>query len=178
MITDPLRYPIGPFGAPSNYSSEYIQQRIADIDAFPTLLHDEIQGLTDADFDKKYRPGGWNIRQVVHHCADSHMNAYIRFKLAITEDKPTIKPYREDLWAELPDTLELSVMASMKILEGVHLRWVTLLRTLGDNEWAKSYFHPEHKQFVTLREALANYSWHCRHHLEHTRIAKRKGSLS
>lgn len=175
---DYLRYPIGQFEKPQHFNQLLIKGWIADIGNFPNLLEEEVQQLKDDDWVLTYRPGGWNIKQLVHHCADSHMNAYIRFKLALTEEQPIIKPYREDLWAVLPDSQTLSIGSSLQILRGVHFRWTSLMLSLTDDHWQRQYHHPEHNQLVALNEAAANYSWHCKHHLEHIRIAKRKGSLN
>lgn len=128
--------------------------------------------LSETTLELTYRPSGWTIRQVVHHCADSHMNAFIRFKLALTEDSPTVKPYREEFWAELPDILNLPIEPSLQILEGLHQRWATLLRSFGSREWMAGYIHPEHGKHVGLDEATGEYAWHCRHHLAHIRVAK------
>lgn len=172
LATDPLRYPIGRFERPQQYTPELLAGWIDAIAAYPAQLRAEVQHLTDAELSLTYRPGGWNIRQVVHHCADSHMNAFIRFKLALTEDAPIIKPYREELWAELPDTLTLPVEPSLQILEGLHLRWAALLRTFGAREWRSGYIHPEHGKHVGLEEATGTYAWHGKHHLAHVRLAK------
>jgi hypothetical protein len=170
---DLLRYPIGKFLKPDGLSKELISQNIEVIDQYPVLLKNEVFHLSNEELNFIYRPGGWNIVQVVHHTADSHMNAFIRFKLALTESIPTIKPYHEALWAQLPDTTGVPIEASLKILEGLHLRWSSLLRTLSEEDFGKKYFHPEQKKEVALFEVLAVYAWHCRHHLAHVQQAKK-----
>jgi hypothetical protein len=170
---DALRYPIGKFSKPDAYSKEFIAQSIDTIDQYPALLKNEVAGLSDEDVKLIYRPEGWNILQVVHHTADSHMNAFIRFKLALTESTPTIKPYLQNLWAQLPDSGNSPIESSLKILEGLHLRWSTLLRACSEKDFEKKYFHPEQKREVELKEVLALYAWHCNHHLAHVQQAKK-----
>jgi hypothetical protein len=170
---DILRYPIGKFSKPMEFSREIILQNIEIISQYPALVKIEVHRLSDEESKLTYRPEGWNIIQVVHHTADSHMNAFVRFKLALTENTPTIKPYLENLWAQLPDVNNVPMEASLKILEGLHLRWSTLLRTLSEKDFEKKYFHPEQKREVLLLEVLALYAWHCRHHLAHVQQAKK-----
>jgi hypothetical protein len=170
---DRLRYPIGRFIKPEGLSKEIISQNIEIISHYPLLLKKEVANLSDEELKLTYRPDGWNISQVVHHTADSHMNAFIRFKLALTESTPTIKPYRENLWALLPDVSNVPIEASLKILEGVHLRWSSLLITMSDADFEKKYFHPEQKKEAALFEVTALYAWHCRHHLAHVQQAKK-----
>ena len=128
--------------------------------------------LTDTELCYKYRPEGWTIQQVVGHCIDSHMNSIIRFKLALTEDNPTIKPYDEAPWAELSDTLNFSVKSATTLLAGIHQRWVFLLEQLETAQLKRAYLHPEGNELVTLEEGLAIYAWHCNHHLQHIINAK------
>ena len=170
---DLLRYPIGKFLKPIGFSKEFISQNIEIIDQYPGLLKNEVFHLSNEELKLIYRPGGWNIAQVVHHTADSHMNAFIRFKLTLTETTPTIKPYLQHLWAQLPDCIDVPIEASLKILEGLHLRWSTLLRTLSENDFEKKYIHPEQQREVTLYEVLALYAWHCKHHFAHVQQAKK-----
>ena len=132
----------------------------------PATLSSLIAGRSDAELDTPYRPGGWTVRQVVHHVPDSHMNAYIRMKLAVTEDAPTIKAYDEARWAELPEAKSGPVDMSIALLAALHRRWVMFLRRLTDADFAKAYVHPELGP-VTLDEAVALYAWHCRHHAGH-----------
>ena len=125
-----------------------------------------VKDLSPLELDYIYRPGGWTIKQVVHHCADSHMNSLIRFKLALTEDLPTIKPYFEERWAELAD-YHNPISDSLIILQGVHNRWVTLLKSLDQEQLKRDFIHPEHQKRFTLKETMALYAWHCQHHLAH-----------
>ena len=170
---DVLRYPIGKYVKPTGFSRDTVTQNIDVITQFPSLVRNEVSALSDEERLFPYRPEGWNIAQVVHHTADSHMNAFIRFKLALTETTPTIKPYLENLWAKLPDVTQVPINSSLNILEGLHLRWSTLLCTLSDEDLHKKYFHPEQKRESTLFEVLALYAWHCRHHLAHVQQAKK-----
>ena len=171
-----LRFPIGEFSIPKFISPNMQMECISDIESFPERLKNEVIYLTDEQLDTSYRLNGWTIRQVVHHCADSHMNALIRFKLALTEEKPTIKPYGEHLWAELIDTKHMPIKPSLNILEGVHERLTILLRSLHDEDLNKSYIHPEYNKEFKLIEAIALYGWHCNHHLAHiTNLKERMG---
>lgn len=167
-----LRYPVGQFQVPEKIGRDQIEEWIGVIAAFPARLYREVKDLSDEELGFRYRPGGWTIRQIVHHCADSHMNCFIRFKLALTEGTPTVKPYSEQLWAELPDAAELSPAASLQILDGLHGRWTALLKSLGDPEWGKEFFHPETGKKTSLEVCLGFYAWHCRHHLAHVVLAK------
>lgn len=178
MITEleTLRYPIGHYQKPAIVSSELLSGYIATITAFPGKIRAEVAHLTDAQLDTPYRPGGWTIRQVVHHCSDSHMNAIIRHKLALTEDNPTIKPYHEDRWAELPDAKTMPLEPALKLLEGLHARWGTLLKSLPEEALKRTFTHPEHSKVFSLDESIGMYAWHCEHHLAHiTNLKKAKG---
>lgn len=171
-----LRFPIGQFVAPKIITAEMQIACISDIESFPERLKKEVLHLSDDQLDTPYRPNGWTIRQVIHHSADSHMNALIRFKLTLTEEKPTIKPYWEHLWAELIDTKKMPIKPSINIIEGVHERWTILLRSLHREDLEKSYIHPEYNKEFKLNEAIALYAWHCNHHLAHiTTIKQLKG---
>lgn len=171
-MTD-LRYPIGKFeyqGPLSEAQSSGLIQQIADA---PADLRSAIVALSEAQLDTPYRPEGWTIRQVVHHVPDSHMNSYVRFKLALTEDEPTIKPYAEDRWAELADTKATPVEVSLTLLESLHDRWVSLLRSLTPEEWKRTFRHPDLGP-LNLEKTLALYAWHGRHHVAHiTELRKR-----
>jgi hypothetical protein len=169
-----LRYPVGKFSAPLEYSPEDIQKWIREIEVLPSSCKTELSKFTEEMLNTPYRPEGWTIRQVIHHIADSHMNAYIRFKLALTEEVPTIKPYKEDLWARLPDTKFTAPEISINLLDALHQRWTILLRNMNENDYRKKYYHPESKKEFMLHTALALYAWHCMHHLEHIRIVERK----
>jgi hypothetical protein len=173
-VTDP-RFPIGKFSYEGPPSEEQRGAYIFQIEQAPVALRAAVQGLTPQQIDIPYREGGWTVRQVVHHVPESHMNAYIRFKLALTEHEPTIKPYDEKLWGELPDVKSASVESSLALLEALHVRFVALLRSMGANDWKRSFRHPE-LGVVTLEKNLALYAWHGRHHTAHvTELRKRMG---
>jgi hypothetical protein len=178
MSTEHLQYPIGQFSMPESIIKEIVSHWIDDIASFPERLRIAVSELSDEQLEHTYRPGGWTIRQVIHHCADSHMNSFIRFKLALTEDQPTIKPYYEDRWAELQDTKNMTVQSSLKILEGLHLRWTHLLRALTQTDYARTFYHPENKKTIRLDENIGIYAWHCNHHLAHIRQAIKMGSVT
>lgn len=176
METDQLKYPIGKFQNPESISAEIRQECIQVISSFPTRLRAEVKDLSEDQLNTAYRPDGWTIRQVVNHCADSHMNGLIRVKLTLTEDKPVIKPYLEARWAELQDSRDFPVESALSILDGVHKRWSTLLNTLSAEQWKRTFIHPEHGMEKTLEENTCLYAWHCRHHLAHiTSLKERKG---
>lgn len=162
-----LKYPIGRFAFGKTYSAAETQAHIQEISALPSKLFNVVNVLNEAQLETPYRPEGWTVRQTVHHVVDSHMNAYIRFKLALTEDNPAIKPYEEALWAELADGKGAPVEWSLQLLKYVHLRWVMLLNSLTDADWERTYFHPETKRVFPLREVAALYAWHSEHHYEH-----------
>jgi hypothetical protein len=169
---DELKYPIGRFLTPTSIDVNLIKNWISIIEEFPKKLKDQTDNLTEVNLEKQYRPNGWTIRQIVHHCADSHMNSLMRFKLALTEPTPVIKPYMEDLWAELPDTKFFPVSSSIKILEGLHEKWVYLLKNLFSEELEKQFQHPETGELIMLKVNIGIYAWHCEHHLAHIRNAK------
>ena len=163
------RFPIGKFHRPAlPIDAATRTALIDDIEHMPAAFRATVVGLSDALLDTPYRPGGWTIRQVVHHVPDSHMNAYVRFKLAVTEDTPTIKPYAEDRWAELPDS-RAPIDLSLDLLDAIHRRWVVLLRALPASEFQKAYNHPD-MGVVALDTALALYAWHGKHHTAHVRL--------
>ena len=168
IVSDDLRYPIGRFSLPvGRATAGQRDECIGQIDTLPRRLHDAVTGLTAPQLATPYRPGGWTVRQLVHHIADSHLNAYARFKLALTEDEPTIKPYDEAAWAELADTQTTPVEVSLALLDALHCRWVVLLRAMTEREYAKTLRHPEHGRTFTLDQMLAQYAWHSEHHLRH-----------
>jgi len=170
-----LRYPIGRFEPPSRIGEGQIERWINDIEALPADLRGTVKGLTDAQLDTPYRPGGWTIRQVIHHLPDSHMNSFIRFKWTLTEDRPEIKAYFEDRWAELPDYSATPVSSSLDLLVALHQRWVALLRSLTRQDLERIFIHPESGP-ANLAETIGSYAWHGRHHLAHIREAiRRKG---
>jgi hypothetical protein len=160
------RYPIGRFSFSGSLDEGQRREQIAAVAAAPAALRAAVAGLTEAQLDTPYRPGGWTVRQVVHHVPDSHLNAYIRFKLALTETEPTIKPYDEARWAELADTREPPEL-SLRLLEVLHQRWLVLLRAMGAADFARTFRHPEHERALSLDEVIALYAWHGRHHVAH-----------
>jgi uncharacterized damage-inducible protein DinB len=170
------RFPVGRFSVEGEITPERREQWLVEIGEAPARIRAAVHGLTDAQFDTPYREGGWTVRQVVHHVPDSHANAYIRFKLALTEDNPTIKPYQEALWAELPDTRNTPVGVSLMMLDAVHRRWVILMRAMSEADWARTFFHPDHQKSLRLDWFLALYAWHGRHHVAHiTSLRERMG---
>ena len=168
-MSEQLRYPIGRFERPGVFDPSQLRQFINEIEKFPGRLVAQVGPMTPTQQNQTYRPEGWTARQVVHHCADSHLNAFTRFKLALTEDMPTIKPYMEALWAEQTD-YNVPVVHSIKIIEGLHYRWTALLKNMSASDFEKKYFHPEMEKEWNLYEVVALYAWHCNHHLGHVRI--------
>lgn len=167
-----LKYPIGLVHIPANITENDINKWIEVIEGFPNQIKHAVEGLPEIALEKQYRPNSWTIRQLIHHCADSHMNSYIRFKLALTESIPTVKPYDENLWAEMSDTKDCPISLSIKLLEGVHGRWAMLLKNMKASDFEKSFYHPESKEHISLKISLAKYAWHCQHHLAHIELAK------
>ena len=170
-----LRYPTGRFQSPQSITPQLRRVWIDEIAAAPAQLRAAVVGLTDDQLDTPYRPGGWTVRQVVHHVPESHMNAYVRIKLALTEDQPTIKPYDEALWAELPDVGDTPIEVSLELLDSLHDRWVRLLRLLSEQQWTRTFRHPE-MGLMTVEKTLALYAWHGKHHVAHiTSLRERNG---
>ena len=168
-----LRFPIGKFHFAGSATPQQKEAFLEDIARTPANMRAAIRGLTETQLNTPYRPEGWTVRQVVHHVPDSHLNSYVRFKLALTEDDPTIKPYAEDRWAELADTSTTPVAVSLTLLESLHDRWVRLLRALTAAQWQRTYRHPELGP-MTLEKTLALYAWHGKHHVAHiTELRKR-----
>jgi hypothetical protein len=167
MDLEKLKYPIGKYIKPSVIDQSIIDGYIFEIESFPERLRNVVSRLSQTQLDTAYRPDGWTARQVIHHCADSHINSFIRFKLALTEDKPTIKPYFEERWAELADAKNLDIEPSLMLLEGLHKRWVVLLKSFNAEDFQKVFIHPEHGKSFTLAENTGIYAWHCNHHLAH-----------
>lgn len=163
ITTIPNQYPIGQY-EPRPFSIKRREEWLMDIRYLPQLLENAILNLDEAQLLTPYREGGWTVKQLVHHVADSHMNAMIRFKLGLTEDNPTIKPYMEERWAELPDTHNLPVNISLTLLHALHARWYELLRHIVESDWTRTLVHPQHGKQMTLWELLGLYSWHGRHH--------------
>lgn len=171
---DDFRFPIGRFSRPASYSEQDRASSIETLHLLPERLAGAIAGLNDGQLDTCYREGGWTVRQVVHHVADSHANAYIRFKLALTEDWPTIKPYEEAAWAMLPDS-QLPVGVSLDLIAALHARWVSLLESLSEEDFHRGYVHPAGGR-QNLAQVLALYEWHSRHHTAHiTNLRARMG---
>ena len=175
-VMDDLRYPIGAFRYTGDGSPARREQWIGEIATAPGQLRTAVAGLSPVQLDTPYRPDGWTVRQVVHHLPDSHLNAYTRIKLALTEEEPTIKPYEEARWAELPDARTGPVEPSLALLEFLHQRWLLLLRNLGPADFARRFRHPEHGRMFGLDEAVAMYAWHGKHHVAHiTSLRRRMG---
>ncbi len=164
-MSEDLRYPIGKFSKDIEITPELRKEFVGDIAALPANVKKSAEDLTDEQLDTPYRPEGWTVRQLVHHIADSHLNSIVRFKLALTEDAPTIRPYYEDRWAKLEDSF-LPIEPSIKIIEGLHLRWTSLLSSMSDEDFQKKLIHPESGEW-TLEQFLGLYSWHSRHHTAH-----------
>ncbi len=170
-----LSYPIGKFKPEPELTNAKRIQLIDDIAAAPAVLRTAVNGLSKQQLDTPYRPGGWTVRQVAHHLPDSHMNAYVRFRLALTENEPTIKPYEQQLWAELPDAKTADIEMSLKLFEGLHQRWVLLLRSMKPEDFQRKFVHPENGVSV-LDRTLQMYAWHGKHHVAHiTSLKKRMG---
>jgi len=170
-----LRYPVGKFQWDGTATEESRRRAIEEIAAAPANARKAVQGLTQAQIDTPYRPEGWTVRQVIHHIADSHMNAFIRFRLALTENEPTIKPYNENLWSQLADSRELDPSVSLALLEPLHQRWVALLRSMKPADFARTLNHPENG-IGSLDRTLALYAWHSKHHVAHiTSLRERQG---
>jgi len=170
-----LRYPIGRFEPLKVVSPDHHEAWLRDLEQLPSKLRQAVAGLNDRQLDTPYRSGGWTVRQVVHHYPDSHLNAYTRFRLALTEDSPVVKTYEEARWAELADARTAPIEISLALLEGLHARWTTLLRSLGEGDFARTFKHPEWGE-ITLDWALGLYAWHSRHHVAHiTSLRDREG---
>jgi hypothetical protein len=168
-----LRYPIGKFQWPETITPKDRLRYIDKIAATPAMVRDAVAGLTPQQLDTPYREGGWTVRQLAHHIPDSHMNSYVRFKLALTEDEPTIKPYDEAAWALLSDSATTPVETSLCLLECLHARWVDLMRGMSEADWARTFRHPE-RGTVSLDQNAALYAWHGDHHVEHIRALRRR----
>ncbi len=177
MLSGDLRYPIGRMPSLDvPVDAHQHEERIRTIETLPQMLRDSVAGFSAEQWHTPYRPGGWTVRQLVHHVADSHMNACVRFKLALTEDEPTIKPYEEAAWAELPDVYAAAPEVSLALLDALHTRWGLLLRGMTETDYARTLHHPDHGRTFTLEQMLALYAWHSAHHLAHiTALAERSG---
>ena len=166
MEQETLRYPVGKYRS-VDVTDQIFEQWVETIETLPELLKKKVTNLTYDELELTYRPDGWNVKQVVHHLADSHMNSFIRFKLALTEERPAIRTYLEDKWAELHDANNEDISDSLGLLEGLHNRWTTLLRNLSPEDRKRSFVHPEYANERTIEWLLGLYDWHCRHHLAH-----------
>jgi uncharacterized damage-inducible protein DinB len=170
-----LRYPIGKFNYEGTLTEDSKTEYLNNIENLPQQLRAAVAGLSTQQIETPYRPEGWTVRQVVHHVADSHMNAYVRFKLALTEDEPMIKPYAEDRWAKLGDNQATPIEVSLTLVDSLHNRWMRLLRSIKAEEWKRTFKHPE-VGLMNLEKTLALYSWHGRHHVAHvTGLRERSG---
>lgn len=167
MDMSSLKYPFGKYHLARDYSEEAINGWIQTIEDFPKKITELTKNLSQEELNFTYRPDGWTIKQVVHHCADSHLNSYIRFKWTLTEDSPTIKAYFEDRWAELPDSQNDNISASLELISGLHSRWTNLLKNLSDQQLERSFTHPETGKQISLKKNISLYAWHCEHHLAH-----------
>lgn len=168
-----LKYPIGKFEFPKEYNSEYLLDKILEIESFPERLKQETLHLNDEQLNTPYRPDGWTVRQVIHHCAESHMNCFIRIKWALTENNPVIKPYDETLWSELPDNLKMPIQPTLTLLEGLHIRLTYIMRNLSDEDLEKSFIHPENNSEYKIKQLIGTYAWHGNHHLAHITALKK-----
>jgi DinB superfamily len=176
MSTPDPRYPIGKYEPPTNFSKEIMKEWLDVIAAFPTQMELAVKNLNDDQLDTPYRDGGWTVRQVVHHVGDSHMNAYIRFKLALTEDNPTIRPYYEERWAELADSKYGTLEDTLVLLKVLHSKWSHVLQNMSEEDWDRTYTHPQYNRVSNMKFNLGLYAWHCRHHEAHiTHLRSRKG---
>jgi hypothetical protein len=169
-----LQYPVGRYQKPDTYTPELLQEWIKVLDVLPLWMDACIENLDEAQLRVPYREGGWTIQQVVHHVADSHMNAYIRLKLALTEENPTVKPYDEKAWAELADVRLVPVNVSVTMIHALHRRLVAMLQNMQPADWQRTYYHPQHKRDFPVWEMVAMYAWHSRHHTEHIMQLRRR----
>ncbi len=175
VSAEDLRYPIGKYQAPASIGRGEREAWINDMELLPAKLRQAVEGLSDTQLDTPYRPGGWTVRQVVHHVPDSHLNSYTRFRLALTEDAPTIKSYEESAWAELPDAKTGPIAISLDLLEALHGRFVMLLRSMDADGFGRVFQHPEWGK-IRLDWTLGLYAWHSRHHVAHiTGLRRREG---
>ena len=162
-----LKYPIGKFTIPDTYTSEYISHKIEEIATFPERLKQETIHLNNEQLNTPYRPDGWTVRQVIHHCAESHMNCYIRIKWALTENNPVIKAYDETLWSDLPDSKMMPIESSLNLLQALHYRLTYIMKSLSELDLEKSFIHPENNSEYRIKQIIGMYAWHGNHHLNH-----------
>ena len=176
LTLETLRYPVGKFKFPETVSMDEIAIAIKTIEELPSILRNAVRNMNEEQLSTRYRDGGWTVRQVVHHLFDSHSNAYIRMKLAMTEDNPTIKPYKEALWAELEDGKNTPVELGLNLVELLHARWSIFMRSMTENDLQRTFVHPESKRIQTIAQTMVLYAWHSRHHLAHiTELKNRMG---
>ena len=173
MTEEELRYPTGKFAARENYTTEDLQQFIRRIESLPAKVEEATKSLTASQLNTPYREGGWTLRQVLHHIPESHMNAYIRFKWALTEETPTIKAYNEKAWAETPEIV-LDPRISIDLLKALHVKWVALMKSLSQKDLQRQYIHPETHKVNRLDNMIAMYAWHGEHHLGHINSLKNR----
>ena len=176
LTLEQLKYPIGRFEAPETITSEDRKKWISSIQKLPQELLAMTESWNVGQWKTPYRPGGWTAQQLVHHIADSHMNSIIRFKLGITENNPTIKPYDQDAWAHMHDVAELPASVSLQIIDGVHQRFVYVLNNMSDDDFKRTIFHPEMNKTISLEKMLALYGWHSDHHYMHLKNLKKSRS--
>jgi hypothetical protein len=171
-----LQYPIGPYQVPEPVTESHLKTWIAEIESLPGLLETALDGMTEEQLDTPYRPGGWTVRQLVHHIADSHINSHCRIRLALTEEKPFIKPYEQDRWVRLADAETMPIHFSLDIIRNIHARWVFLLKSLDESQFKRTFVHPEYGEVYTIEKMTGLYAWHGRHHLAHiTGLKQRNG---
>ncbi|MFC6997168.1 YfiT family bacillithiol transferase [Rufibacter roseus] len=173
LTIEQLRFPVGRYELPTVFQSKIVKEAMAAIEDLPAQLVDAVSGLSEEQLDTPYRPSGWTLRQVVHHLPDSHMNSYIRFRLALTEERPIIKPYDETGWAQLPDACTADPAVSLQLLAPLHERWTMLLQSLTFEQWHRTFVHPEGGE-IYLFQAAGLYAWHGRHHLAHIMSLKER----
>jgi uncharacterized damage-inducible protein DinB len=166
-MLEKLKYPVGKFQKQEAYTLENSLKFIEIIEQLPNKLNTVLKDLSEDEYELPYRPDGWNIRQVIHHLADSHMNAFVRFKLALSEENPTIKPYDENAFVQFSDCGTEYIPSALSILEGLHKKWAAILNNINQSDYDKTYFHPESGRVWALKDVLALYAWHCDHHLAH-----------
>jgi len=169
LNTEKLQYPIGRH----IQKNKTVTNCISDIKNFPNKVIIEVKNLSKKELTYKYRPKGWTIKQIIGHCVDSHLNSFIRFKLALTENNPTIRPYNETKWAELSDTINYDISENLELLKNIHKRWVYLLENLSKTDLNKTFIHPDGNEIISLKENITIYAWHCNHHLAHIINAKK-----
>ena len=167
MDLEKLKFPVGEYKSNNNPTDDELSKWIKDIEEFPAKLEKLVTDISIEQLNWKYRPDGWKVKHVIHHCADSHMNSLIRFKLALTEETPTIRPYFEDKWAELDDSIDNNIEGSINLINGLHRKWGILIRSLTQVQLKLEFVHPEHGTKFSLTETIGTYSWHCNHHLSH-----------